>query len=793
MRLLPLITFLLYTLSVSAQDSFTISGKVTDEQQQPVPFASIAILAATDSTLITGTVSDDKGTFAIKTRPGNYFIKVTFLSYKETILPNIVIGNADLNIGTVILKAEASMLKEVVIQGEKAQMELQLDKRVFNVSQDLSNVGLNAADILGNLPSVNVDVDGTVSLRGSENVRILIDGRPSGLTSRDPDALRKLQGNMVERVEVITNPSSRYDAAGEVGIINIILKKDQRKGINGAFTANGGHPYQLGGSYSINFRRNKINLFSSYGIDDRRSPGFGSSFQRYSSSDTSFVYEQYNDRSRGGLAHNIMAGVDYFVTDKSTITASFLFNPSFGVNKSTNEYLDYDESGTLIKKVVRTEREEEDEETIEGTLSYKKDYEQKGRTLTADFKWIKGVDDEATDYTEGEPGGPLMLQRAVNNANETNWLVQSDYIHPFSPTGKVEAGIKTASRIIRNEYSLEQFDGEGNNWFALPAFTNNMIYTERIHAVYLMASNKFNNVSLQGGLRGEYSDITTRLTVTNEENPRNYFNLFPSAGLSYKLKENNTLQLSYSYRISRPDFRDLLPFSDFRDSRVFFVGNPNLKPEYTHAYEAGYLLDWENGSILSSVYYRHRTDVIQRIVTGVDSTGRTRIMPTNLAEENAYGVEMNFSVSIHNWWKVNSSANFYRAITEGSYEDELLQSDTYTWTARATSRMTFFKNLDFQATLNYRGPRITTQGKNLAIYSVDLGLSRDILKGKGTLAASVRDLFNSRIRRNIVDTEGYYSNTRFQWRSRQFLVTFTYRLNQAKEREREREHSEEEL
>jgi outer membrane receptor protein involved in Fe transport len=793
MKFLPAIVLLFYTLTATAQDTFTISGKVIDEQQQPVPFASIAIHAATDSTLVTGTVSNDKGEFAISTKPGDYFIKVTFLSYKETILPNIAISNSNLTIGTIVLKAEASMLKEVVIQGEKAQMELQLDKRVFNVSQDLSNVGLNAADILGNLPSINVDVDGTVSLRGSENVRILIDGRPSGLTSRDPDALRKLQGNMVERVEVITNPSSRYDAAGEVGIINIILKKDQQKGINGTFTANGGHPYLLGGSYSINFRRNKVNLFSSYGIDDRRTPGFGSSFQRYSSIDTSFVYQQYNDRSRGGLAHNIMAGVDYFLTEKSTLTGSFLFNPSFGINKSTNEYLDYDENGTLIKKVVRTEREEEDEETIEGTLSYKKDYEQKGRTLTADFKWIKGVDDEATDYTEGVPGGTLTLQRAVNNANETNWLVQADYIHPFSPTGKVEAGIKTASRIIRNEYSLEQFDGESENWSALPAFTNNMIYTERIHAIYMMASNTFNKVSLQGGLRGEYSDITTELTVTNEKNPRSYFNLFPSANLSYKLKENNTLQLSYSYRISRPDFRDLLPFSDFRDSRVFFVGNPNLKPEYTHAYEAGYLLDWENGSILSSVYYRHRTDVIQRIVTGVDSTGRTRVIPVNLAEENAYGVEMNFSLSIHNWWRINSSANFYRAITEGSYEDELLKSDTYTWTARATSRMTFFKSLDFQATFNYRGPRITTQGKNLAIYSVDLGLSRDILKGKGTIAASVRDLFNTRVRKNIVDTEGYYSSTRFQWQSRQFLLTFTYRLNQMKEKEREREHSEDEL
>lgn len=761
----------------------SVTGSVKDEQGQAVPFANLILYNQSDSTTAAGAVSDAEGKFELSAKSGTYYLKITFLSYEEKIIPNIALSGRPVNLGTVTLKASADMLKEVVIEGEKAQMELQLDKRVFNVSQDLSNIGANAADILGNLPSVSVDVDGTVSLRGSENVRILIDGRPSGLTSRDPDALRKLQGNLVERVEVITNPSSRYDAAGEVGIINIILKKDKREGINGAFTANVGHPYLLGASYSINYRKNKVNLFSSYGIDDRRTPGYGHSTQQYSSNDTSFVYTQKNDRSRGGLAHNLMLGLDYFVTEKSSLTGSFLFNPSFGVNKSTTEYNDYDEDGVLTKTSVRKEREEEDEESIEGTLSYKKDFEQKGRMLTADFKWIKGVDDESTGYEEGIPGNTPTFQRAVNNADETNWLIQSDYIQPLSAKGKMEVGIKSATRIIRNEYSLEQLDE--TDWVALPAFTNNMVYTERIHAAYLMGSSTFGKLSAQGGLRGEYSDIKTELTVTNEVNPRTYFNLFPSASLSYQLRENNTLQISYSYRISRPDFRDLLPFSDFRDSRVFFAGNPNLKPEYTHSYEVGYLFDWENGSILSSVYHRHRTDVIQRIITGVDSTGRTRMMPINMAEQNAYGFEFNFSLSVQKWWKLNTSANFYRAITDGQFEDQVLYSDTYTWTTRTTSKMTFKKKVDFQATFNYRAPRITTQGKDLSMYSVDLGMATDIFSGKGTLSASVRDLFNSRKRRSIVDNEGYYSNSTFQWQSRQLIVTFSYRLNRVKEREKE--------
>ena len=226
------------------------------------------------------------------------------------------------------------------------------------------------------------------------------------------------------------------------------------------------------------------------------------------------------------------------------------------------------------------------------------------------------------------------------------------------------------------------------------------------------------------------SDITTELIATNQVNKQDYFNIFPSAGLSYEFKKDNTLQLSYSYRISRPDFRNLLPFSDFRDPRVYFVGNPNLRPEYTNSYDLGYLLNWNTGSILTSVYHRHRTDVIQRI-TDPPEDGVAQVIPINMAEENAVGIEFNLSLSVQDWWKINTSSNFYRAITEGVYKDEVLYSDTYTWTNRTTSKMTFFKSLDFQVSFNYRAPRVRPQGEDLSIYSIDLGLARDVLNGKG--------------------------------------------------------------
>lgn len=786
----PLAFYLIIHFIVStavAQSPHLVTGKIVDEQGNAVPFAS-TVAYSPDSTMVSGVVSDESGNFSIALAPNTYFIKITFLSYEEHTISSVNVSSGDLNLGTITLKASSKLLREVEVLGQKPQMELQLDKRVFNVGQDITNVGGSAADILSNIPSVTVDVDGSVSLRGSENVRILIDGKPSGLTSRNPDALRLLQGNLVERVEIITNPSSRYEAAGEVGIINIVLKKNKAKGINGTFTLNGGYPDFYGASYTVNFRRSKVNFFSSYGLNYRKNSGYSESYQEITGADTSLVvYTQEGDRENSELSHNLSGGADFFLNDFNTITGAVQYSVGDGLSHTTNTYNDY-VNDQLVQTVVRTDREQEDEMNLEADLNYKKTFQKEGREWTVDLKYIRSVDDETSDYSQSVSDGEVIIQRAKNDALEENWLFQTDYVHPFGTDGKAESGLRSSTRIVDNDYALEQMDDDGT-WEVFPAFNNNMVYTERIHAAYVMAGNKFGKVSIQAGLRGEYSDITTELTQTSERNHREYFNLFPSANLGYEFKKDHTLQLSYSYRINRPGFRDLLPFSNFSDSRVFFVGNPNLNPEYTHSFEGGYLTNFESGSLLTSLYYRSRTSVIQRI-SEVDTSGITRIIPINLATQDAYGMELNFSITPVKWWQINLNGNFYRAITEGQYEEETLYSDTYTMNGRVTSKTTIAQKIDFQASFNYNAPRVTTQGKQLSSYSLDLALSKDILKGKGTLVANVRDLLNSRLRRNITDIEGYYSESESLRRYRQFIVTFSYRLNKQKDRERKTDNDE---
>lgn len=779
MRLVPVTIFLLLLSYLLPAQNGDVKGTILDENGSEIPFGNVAAFRVADSVRVAGIPADENGAFSIPLENGHYFLRITVVSFREKVIPGVRVNGAAVDLGKIRLTPDVTTLEEVVVQGERSQMQLELDKRVFNVGSDLASIGGSAADILNNVPSVSVDPDGVVSLRGSENVRILIDGRPSGLTGiGSPDALRLLQGNMVDRIEVITNPSSRYDAEGEVGIINIILKKNVNRGLNGAFSLNLGYPLTYGGSFDLNYRTDRFNFFGTYGYNLRTTKGGGDSYQRFETADSLFSYREYNSRKRQGGSHLLRGGMEYYLNDNEYLGASVLYRKGKGTNTSRYEFNDYDARDVLFSKSVRSETESEPETNIEASVSYKKEFEKKGHTLTADLKLIDSQELELADFRQTSTTAADLFQKSSNTENERNLLLQVDYVHPFGNKGKWEAGVKSSSRRIANDFTVQE-QGESGGWEVLPQYDNHLVYDERIHAGYIMAGEHFGKFSVQGGLRGEFSDISTSLPEVGVKNQRTYFNLFPSIHLSYQLPDDKSVQLSYSRRLSRPWFRDLLPFSGFSNNRSLRVGNPDLDPEYTNSLEAGYLANWDNASVLGSVYYRYRTGVIQRI-TLVDSVGFNRVFPVNLATQNAYGLEVNGSLSVKDWWKLNGNFNFFRAITDGAHEGISYESDTYSWMGRFTSKMTLLKKWDFQAGINYRGAQITLQGKQLPSYNVDLGLARDVFRGNGTLIFSVQDLFQTRRWRTIVDQPGFYSNSDFLWRGRQFLLTFNYRLNRKK-------------
>jgi len=777
MKRLFTLALLIFSIVSLAQ----ISGKITDADGAPLPGASAAFYQ--NDKLITGVTSNVDGTFEVNVPNGEYVLKVSFIAF-QTYTKTLQVGSSPIDLGEIALLESNTALEEVTVSAESNLMEFKQDKRIYNVSKDLSNIGSNASDILNNVPSVAVGVEGEISLRGSENVRILIDGKPSGMVGSDPaTALRLLQGSMIERIEVITNPSARYDAEGEAGIINIVLKKDERKGMNGTFDANVGYPHNYGASAGINYRTGKFNWFANGSISHRQSPGGGYTDQDFYLETSDSSYSQYTERDhlRSETGATIRLGADYSLTPTQTLTGTFLYNPSRGTNNTKLTYDTYDEFGNFLNSTFREDEELEVEQNIEADLHYEKVLKGKDHKLTADFKFQDSDDHEDSDILqEMEDQNREFYQYVSNQEDEQTILLQTDYVKPFSEKKKLEMGAKATLRDIVNNYSVLQEDSMGII-SPIDQFTNNFTYQEYIYAAYGIYSDALGkSITYQLGLRAEYSDITTIQHKQNEVNDKNYFNLFPSAFVTYKINRMSDLQVNYSRRISRPWFRSLMPFSSYSDNVNLRVGNPDLDPEYTDSYEMGYLRYLEKGSIYGGLYYRHRTDVVQRIRTVVD-TGGTISKPVNLAVQDAYGFEFNYMQNLTKWYMLSANLNVYQAITSGEYEGVSYGNTNFSASGRIMNKFNFWDS-DMQVSFNFQAPSSDVQGRRLGMYTADIGWSKDVLKGNGTISFSVRDLFNTRKWRYYTDTEGLSGYSEFQWRQRQFILSFSYRLNQKKSR-----------
>ena len=770
-----------------------VVGKVIDGGTgTPLDYATISLFSKKDSSLVTGGITDEAGQFSIETPFGRYFGKIEFIGFGNKVVDDIQVNpqNMKVMLGNIKLGADSEVLNEIEVRAEKSEVQMSLDKRVFNVGKDLANNGGSAADILDNVPSVTVDIEGGVSLRGSENVQILIDGKPSGMVGiGDAGGLRQLPSNLIDKVEVITNPSAKYEAEGTTGIINIVLRKQKKAGINGSFDFTLGYPTNYGAAINLNYRKNKVNFFTNFGVRYRRGPGEGKYYQEFRDGDTTFITEQISERDRGGFSNSIRFGADYNINATNILTTSFMYRVSDQDNKSTLEYRDYINSlDNQTDLVIRTDDQLEDETKLEYVLTYQKLFKGKGHELVADLRHQNNIEEQVSSLVERylNPDGTSsgendLLQRSANDEGETRTIAKLDYTYPFSKEGKFEAGYQGSFREITNDFSVEE--NNDVEWIALSDFTNNFIYDENIHGFYATYGNKIKRFSYLAGARLEHTDIETVLEQTNDSNPRKYTNFFPSVFFTYDLVNDNAIQLSYSRRIQRPRFWYLNPFFSFSDRRNFFGGNPNLDPEFTDSYELGHIKYWEKGSLTSSIYYRHTTGVIERILYFNDD-GTTQRRPENLSTSNSIGIEFTFSYNPAKWLRINGDANFYRNKTEGELNGIVYSSEGNTVRSRITARGTIKKKTNVQARLNYRAPRITTQGRTKAMTYLELGASRDILKKKGTLTLSINDVFNNRRRQSTYEDEFFYREDDFQWRARTFRLTMNYRLNQKKQRGR---------
>ncbi len=763
-------------------------GKVIDsETKQGLEYATISVFRVKDSTLVGGGITNPEGNFKIETPPGKFYAKVDFISYVSVKKENILIipDSPTADLGTIELAQNTTLLNSVVIEGERELVEMSLDKRIFNVSKDMSNIGGSAADVLNNVPSVSVDTDGNVSLRGNTNVRILVDGKQSGLVGiSSTDALRKLSGSMIESIEVVTNPSVRYDAEGMAGIINIVLKKDKKQGLNGSVDAQVAAPAIFGTSVNLNFRKEKINIFTNAGINYRERIARGLSTQNFFLADTSFSTERTRRNVRSGLSGNVRLGIEYFINSNTTLSGYALYRDDSEVQYSTLNYFDYNNLGDLTRSTQRYTLDNSTSPNLEYAVNFKKNFEKKkGSFWTMDAQYRTSKENGSSTASDVVKFNALnnnvtdLYQRWTENRGEMNLVLQTDLVYKINKDVKVEGGAKSSTRTIGNDYNIEEQVNE-TTWTQLP-LSNNFNYYEQINAVYGLLGVQQGKLSYQLGLRVEDSHIGTELVNTNSKTTKTYINAFPSAHFTYKLTDTKSIQWSYSKRITRPHFHSLNPFFTYSDPRNIRAGNPDLNPEYTNAVEGGYLVNWKKSSLFSSAYYRYTTDVVQRLST-VDSLGVTLSQPVNMAFSHSYGFEFNVNKDLFDWWKVFGNFNFYRQTVDGTNLDNSLKSDTYTWSARVNSRTTLHKGLDMQTTFDYRAPERSPQGIRKAFYSLNVGFSKDVMKSKGTLTLNVRDVFNSRKFRFDAEGINFTSTNQFQWMTRQVVLDFSYRINQNK-------------
>ena len=794
----------------SGQREVTITGKVFDkETNQPLEYATVAFFDKQENKIVTGGITDPSGNFSIPVPAGTYDVTIEFISFKTITLPNKTLNQSQ-NIGSFTLEIDAQALGEVEVIAERTTVEMKLDKRIYNVGQDLTVRGGTVSDVLDNVPSVSVDVDGNVALRGNQNVTILINGKPSGLVGlNSTDALRQLPADAIERVEVITAPSSRYDAEGTGGILNIILRRSKLQGMNGAITVNAGTPTNYGVSGNINYRTGNFNFFNTSSYNYRENPGNGLSEREiFVNGQTTGFFNEYRTSDRTQDGFTISNGVEWYVNDSASLTASFVLRNNDNESVTSNETFQYDANRDLTLNYLRLSPETEDDKTFQYAINFDKQFgDNSQHKLTADFQYEDSQEDEFGIITNS--GVPS--QRLQTLEDQRRILLQTDYVLPIGEGSQFEAGYRGNFNVNQTDYRLENYNTDINEYELNLGLTNNLIYTEHVNAFYTQYGSKINKFSYLLGLRLEETRITVdqlgNELIGRDLSKRNYLGLFPTLNLSYEFTEKQSLTLGYNRRISRPRSRFINPFPSQSSPTTQFIGNPNLNPSYSNTVDLGYLNNFGKLTLNSSIYYQRATETFEFIEQGtpffyfpdVDETVNqndinypnlvalygsgiqvVQSTPINLATNTRVGFEFTLTYRPTNKWNLNGNFNLFRFENKGEFNGTNFDAENVSWFARINNKYTLPGEIDWQTRLFYQGPSQNAQTKTRGLASVDLAFSKDVFDNNMSIAFNISDVFNSRRRISETTTPTFYNYSENQWRQRSFNISLTYRFNQQK-------------
>lgn len=765
-----------------------IAGKLEDNQQIALQYVNVLLHNQSDSLVVDAVATDDQGMFFFKDiNYGTYFIEFKFLGFKNKYINNIAISESNkfVKIGKVSLDTDDKELGAVVIQGQASNVSYQIDKKVINVDKDILASGGDASDALRNVPSVNVDVNGDVTIRGSSNFTVMINGKPSIM---DPnDALKSIPAENIDRIELITNPSAKYDPDGDAGIINIITKNKKDDGFSGKIEIGGDNNLGYKGDILLNYKKNKINLFTEFNINNRTRPmQYNSYRESYLPTDTFYMQSTgKNIWGHGGMEGKI--GLNYYITDKTTLTLTgSLGTHGFNSSSSSNQHIWYSDNYQPENYFVNTAANKMMGYTKEGEIDIEHKFDDKGQNIKAYLEYsyfnptsINSTSMDTTNSNWAILNNDPFQQRTTQKTNRSSARFQVDYVLPLKGKSKFETGYSFRSEVAGGDYKIENLNST-NNWIEIDSVYNNMTMYRKIHAGYATYSSSLGKLfDFELGLRVEYTDRLITETVTNANYPITRFDYFPTLHLSKSLPFDQQIQFSYSKRINRPRGWNLNPFPMYIDQYTIRKGNPALLPEYAHSFELNYLKTAGKNSISLETFYRITEGKIDRI----EQTQGAAIVYTsaNLNKDYSLGGELSANLVVFKMLMINLSTSAFDYRITGTLDGNAVDTSTFTWNSRINFMTMLPTGTGIQFGGFYNAPSITLQGTQKGMFVSFLGIRQSFLKNKFSISVQVQDLFNTMRFSSINNTKYLYSETEFSSLHPTIGFTLTYRLNNFKQ------------
>jgi outer membrane receptor protein involved in Fe transport len=773
-----------------------ITAKVVDaSNNQTVPFASAIVIDRKTKAVVKGAQTDVDGNLVMTGLPkGVFSFKVSYLGYQTMVRDSVAITdtNKEIKFGTINMKpSKGTALNEVTITAPKSTIQMGIDKKIFSVDQSLVSEGGSASDLLQNVPSVQTDIEGNVSLRGSSGVRVLIDGKPSLIAGGNvAQILQSIPASSIESVELITNPSAKYDAEGQSGIINIVLKKNKKLGLNGSVALTAGNQNNYNANTNLSFQNSKINLFGNYSY--RYGNRLGGGYNNITYLDGSELRvptgyaDQITDSKSLDKGHNLKAGIDYYVTDKSVLSFSGGFNVR---DNERNELLSINRlyaNRNPLQLSNRTNTNNGTGGSYDLNLDYSLKFAKPKEELTFNFSFSEGDNDNNQFYNtdvynlNGSPVNSFLnIQSNDNFGYNKNYTAQSDYTLPIGALGKIEAGYRSQVRFSENNQIAQNSDVLTGEYISNLALSNLFNSKDQVHAIYFNYQNQYKNFGYQVGLRGEDAKLDTRLGTYQPDGgviytPGKvaYTRIYPSVFLTEKFKGDQQVQLSYSRRVNRPRGWDTNPFLDVSDPLNYRQGNPNLQPEDVHAFELSYSKFWKAVTFTSSAYMRQTNDVIQRVRTDPNAEGITITTPQNLTKSVNSGLELIGRVDVVKAWNFTGNVNLYQSKIEGVPAFGVVENSGFSWNANLTNNFVLPYSITLQIRAEYRAAEVMAQGRRNENFGMDAGAKYDFKDKKSSLSLNVRDVFNSR--RWTMTTNTITTDIDFSRRMQGTMANLTY-------------------